>query len=420
MSTYNKLNFEEFTLPNKLHCVLYKNSSNPLVNVTLGYKVGAKDEASSQYGAAHLFEHLMFEGSANVGKNLHAKIVMDCGGRPNAFTMQDATVYFEDLPSNHLETALWLESDRMNGINLSEENVANQKNVVLEEKKQRYDNAPYGTFLEKIMGNIFKGTLYEHTTIGREEDIKNFSVTDAVDFHTKFYSPANAELVVCGDIDYDNTRKLIEKYFGDINKEKEIIRLPNSAPELESDINVTVEDNVVLEKFYIAYKIPKAGTKEEYVLDYFTKLFFNNKSSAIYKKLVYEKQLLKSIGAYKLSLLDSGVYIILGTLNPGKSREEAEQIIFDEMQSFINNEVSDYQIEKIRNELEFTNVSKLMSLNLIAKATVFNRIYFNDANRLNNELSEYNSVTKEDLKNTVGKYFVNAKKLRLNYIPKKT
>ena len=419
MSIDSKLIFEEFTLPNKLHCVLHRNTSNPLVNVTLGYKVGAKDEESNQYGAAHLFEHLMFEGSENVGKNLHAKIVMDCGGRPNAFTTQDATVYFEDLPSNHLETALWLESDRMNGIDLSEENVANQKSVVLEEKKQRYDNAPYGTFLPTVLKNIFKGTLYEHATIGREEDIKNFSVEDAIEFHTKFYSPANAELVVCGDIDFDDARKIIEKYFGDITKGKEIVRLQNSAPELESDISVTVEDNVVLEKFYITYRIPKSGTEEEYILDYFTKLLFNNKSSSLYKKLVYETQLLKSIGAYKLVMQDNGAYIIMGTMSPGKSREEAEKIIFDDIERFVNNDVSDYQIEKIRNELEFSHVGKLMSNNQIAKATVFNRMYFKDTGRLNNELSLYNSVTKNDLRNTVERYFVKAKKLRLNYIPKK-
>jgi zinc protease len=307
-----KLIFEEFSLPNKLHCVLHKNTSNPLVNVTLGYKVGAKDEEPGQFGVAHLFEHLMFEGSQNIPKSEHQKIVMECGGRTNAFTMQDATVYYEDIPANFLETALWLESDRMNEIDLTEENLDNQKKVVLEEKLQRYDNAPYGTFLAKTMKHIFPGSLYEHTTIGEAEHIKNFSRQDAIDFHHKYYSPANAELLISGDIDLENTKNLIEKYFGGINKSNGIIRKENKFTELTEDITETIEDNVMLEKFYISFKIPGAGSTEEYILEYFTKLVFNNKSSRLYKLLVYDKMLLKNISSFKFTIQDAGVYIILG------------------------------------------------------------------------------------------------------------
>lgn len=414
-----KLIFEEFSLPNKLHCVLHKNTSNPLVNVTLGYKVGAKDENPGQYGVAHLFEHLMFEGSKNIAKSEHQKIVMECGGRTNAFTMQDATVYYEDVPANFLETALWLESDRMLGINLTEENLENQKKVVLEEKLQRYDNAPYGTFLAKTMQNIFPGSLYEHTTIGEAEHIKNFSIEDAQEFHHNYYSPANAELLISGDIDIENTKKIIEKYFGGINKANGIIRKQNEFKELTENIEEVIEDNVMLEKFYIAFKIPGAGSNEEFILEYFTKLVFNNKSSRLYKLLVYDKMLLKNISSFKFSIQDAGVYIIIGTVNPGKSSEEANKIILDEIKAFSENEIKDYDMEKIRNELEFSQINKLISLNRINVAGVFNRMYFKDINKINEELSRYNSVTKEDLKNTIKKYFTEAKKVTLNYIPKK-
>lgn len=414
-----KLIFEEFSLPNKLHVTLHKNTSNPLVNVTLGYKVGAKDEEPGQFGVAHLFEHLMFEGSKNIDKSEHQKIVMDCGGRTNAFTMQDATVYYEDIPANFLETALWLESDRMNEINLSEENLDNQKKVVLEEKLQRYDNAPYGTFLLNTVKNIFKGSLYEHTTIGEAEHIRNFSLQDAINFHHKFYSPANAELLVSGDIDFDDTKKLVEKYFGGITKANGIIRKENKFIELTEDVTETVEDNVMLERFYISFKIPGAGSREEFILEYFTKLVFNNKSSRLYKLLVYDKMLLKNISSFKFSIQDAGVYIIIGTVNPGKSLEEAQRIILDEIKAFAEGDILDYDMDKIKNELEFSHMNKLISLNRINTASVFNRMYFNDVNRINEELSAYNSVTKEALKATIKKYFVDAKKVTLNYIPKK-
>lgn len=413
-----KLIFEEFSLPNKLHCVLHKNTSNPLVNVTLGYKVGAKDENPGQYGVAHLFEHLMFEGSKNIAKSEHQKIVMECGGRTNAFTMQDATVYYEDIPANFLETALWLESDRMLGINLTEENLKNQKKVVLEEKLQRYDNAPYGTFLAKTMKNIFSGSLYEHTTIGEAEHIKNFSIGDALEFHHKYYSPANAELLISGDIDIENTKGLIEKYFGGINKANGIVRKQNEFIDLTENVEEVIEDNVMLEKFYMSFKIPCAGSDEEFVIEYFTKLIFNNKSSRLYKLLVYDKMLLKNISSFKFSIQDAGVYIIIGTVNPGKSREEAQKIILDEIKSFCESDIKDYDMEKIKNELEFSQVNKLISLNRINVAGVFNRMYFRDINKINEELSRYNSVTKEDLKSTIKKYFIEAKRVTLNYIPK--
>lgn len=414
-----KLIFEEFSLPNKLHVTLHKNTSHPLVNVTLGYKVGAKDEEPGQFGVAHLFEHLMFEGSQNIPKSEHQKIVMDCGGRTNAFTMQDATVYYEDVPSNFLETALWLESDRMNAIDLTEQNLDNQKKVVLEEKLQRYDNAPYGTFLARTMKHIFPGSLYEHTTIGEAEHIKNFSRQDALDFHHKYYSPANAELLISGDIDMEQSKKLVEKYFGDINKANGIIRKENKFSELTEDVTETIEDNVMLEKFYISFRIPGAGSKEEFILEYFTKLVFNNKSSRLYKLLVYDKMLLKSISSYKFSIQDAGVYIIMGTVNPGKSKEDAQKMILDEIKSFSEGDIADYDMTKIKNEIEFNHINKLISLNRINVASVFNRMYFNDVNKINEELSHYNSVTKEDLKNTVKKYFTDAKKVTLNYIPKK-
>ncbi|MBS1514801.1 MAG: insulinase family protein, partial [Bacteroidetes bacterium] len=251
------------------------------------------------------------------------------------------------------------------------------------------------------------------------EHIKNFSREDAIDFHHKYYSPANAELLISGDIDIEKTKKLIEKYFGDINKANGIIRKKNSFTDLKEDVTMTIEDNVMLEKFYISYKIPGAGSREEFALEYFTKLVFNNKSSRLYKQLVYDKMLLKNISSFKFSIQDAGVYIIIGTVNPGKSGAEAQKIIADEIKNFAERNIADYDMEKIRNEIEFSQVNKLISLNRINVAGVFNRMYFNNINKINDELSAYNSVSKDDVQNTIKDYFVRGKKVTLNYVPKK-
>ncbi|MEO8666772.1 MAG: pitrilysin family protein, partial [Ignavibacteria bacterium] len=216
LTPQKSIDFREFDLPNGLHCILYKDNKNPIVNVTVGYKVGSKDEDENKKGIAHLFEHMMFQGSDNIQKNEHFKYVMKSGGICNAFTMQDVTVYYDLMPSNNLEMSLWLESERMNSLNISEDNLLNQKNVVIEEKKQVHDNAPYGTTFKNVFANVFRGSGYESAIIGEIEDIQSFSVKEATDFHNSYYSPENSVLIVAGDIDYDTAEKLIRKYFADI------------------------------------------------------------------------------------------------------------------------------------------------------------------------------------------------------------
>ena len=176
----NHIEFREFELKNGLHCILHKDNKLPVVNFTLGYKVGSKDELPGKKGIAHLFEHLMFQGSKNVGKNEHFGHLMKSGGTCNAFTMQDATIYYDNIPSNNIETALWLESDRMLSLNLNEENLLNQKKVVIEEKKQIIDNSPYGTMFNNVFKYVFKGSGYESPIIGNEKDINSFSVKEAI------------------------------------------------------------------------------------------------------------------------------------------------------------------------------------------------------------------------------------------------
>lgn len=412
-----KFDFKEFDLSNGLHCILYKDNNNPIVNVMLGYNVGSKDEDTNKKGIAHLFEHMMFQGSENVKKSQHFEYVMNSGGVCNAFTMQDATVYFESMPSGNLEMALWLESERMNSLDISEENLANQKSVVIEEKKQRYDNVPYGSMNHNIFRNVFKGSKYESPVIGEIEDINSFTVKEAKDFHYKYYSPKNSVLVIAGDIDNTKTEDLINKYFGGIKKDSEIIRNENKIIDINKDIDITIHDNVQLPILNLCYEFPEAGSKEEYTFEYFTEIFANNKSSRLYKKLVYDKKILKSIKALKFALKDGGIFILRAMLNPGIKPESIKNEILNEIKEFTLNGITKDEFEKTKNQLEFENTSKYSKLMNISVETVFNYFYFNDISRINTEINKYLSLSKQSIIDSVIEYIIGKNKLTISYLP---
>ncbi|MEO8211157.1 MAG: pitrilysin family protein [bacterium] len=412
-----KIEFKELDLSNGLHCVLYKDNNNPIVNVTLGYKVGSKDEGKNKKGIAHLFEHMMFQGSENVKKNQHFEYVMKSGGTCNAFTMQDATVYYELMPSNNLEMALWLESERMNSLDISEANLSNQKSVVIEEKKQRYDNAPYGMMFHNIFKNVFKGSDYESSVIGETNDINSFNVKEARDFHYNYYSPKNAVLIVAGDIDYNEAEDFINKYFSGIKKEIKINRNENIVKDLERDIDLKVYDNIQLPLLNICYQIPKAGSKEDYNFEYFGEIIANNKSSRLYRKLVYEKRLLKSIKALKYTLEDASVIAFRVMINPGTNVEDIKNEILNEFKDFAVNGITDSEFRKIQNQLEFDNTQKYLKLMNISFETVFNYLYYKDINRINSEIDNYLSVSKQDVIDSVNKYIIGKNKLTATYLP---
>lgn len=396
---------------------MHKDNSNPIVSVTVGYKVGSKDERKGLHGIAHLFEHMMFQGSENVKKNEHFGHVLRSGGSCNAFTMQDATVYFETLPSNGLETALWLESDRMNSLNITEENLENQKSVVLEEKKQVFDNAPYGNMFNDVFRNLFPGSGYEHSVIGTVEDITSFTVEGAVDFHSTFYSPCNSVLVVAGDIDYGVTEKLVRKYFEGLRRKCDIPRRPNEIVPVEENIVEVHYDNIQLPAINICYQIPAAGSHEVYVLDYFSEIMANSESSRLYKKFVYEEKLVRSLGIMNYPLANSGALMIKAYVNPGIDLNSVREKIMNEVKLFVVDGCSDREFEKVRNSLEFSSVAKHLKVQNIAVETVFNHLSFENAMRINEESERYLSVSKYEMPKVVEKYITEANSVVIDYLP---
>ncbi len=411
------LDFTEFTLPNDLHCILYKNNKLPIVNLTIGYNVGSKNEKENKKGIAHLFEHLMFQGSEHVKKNEHFTNIIKSGGTCNAFTMQDATVYFDIIPSHNLDMALWLEADRMNSLDLTEENLANQKSVVIEERKQRFENAPYGSLMANIFGYLFRNSPYDTSVIGEVDDINSFTVKEALEFHGNYYSPGNSVLIITGDIDISRAEESINKYFSHINKINRYKEPEIEIKPVKESENINIYDNVNLPLLCLAYQIPKSGSDEEYSLEYFTEIIANNKSSRLYKKLVYEKQMISSVKAMKLPLKDSGVLFFQAMINPGIDPAEVKKEIEDSINEFSEKGCSDNEFETIKNQLEFQNTAKILKLINISLSSVFSYLYFRDVERLNSEINKYLSVTKKNVTDSVKKYLTGRNKITLNYLP---
>jgi predicted Zn-dependent peptidase len=397
---------------------MHRDNNNPVVSVTVGYDVGSKDENKGNFGIAHLFEHMMFQGSANVAKNEHFGYVMKCGGSCNAFTMQDATVYFDTLPSNNLETALWLESDRMNSLDITHENLENQKSVVLEEKKQVFDNAPYGNLFNDIFSNLFAGSGYEHSVIGTEEDIRSFTVDGALEFHNKYYSPCNAILVVSGDIDCAEAEAMIRKYFSGLRTKCDIPRKENIISPLPENKVINRKDNIQLPAINVCYQIPKAGTREAYALEYFSEILGNSESSRLHRKFVYEKQMLKAIRLSNFTLRDAGALVIRAYVNPGFDVDKVRQEIMHEVDRFMDEGCTLEEFEKVRNGLEFGATAKHLKVQNIAVETIFNMIYFNDALRINEETERYLAVERAEVTETAQRYLDNSNNLIVNYTPR--
>jgi predicted Zn-dependent peptidase len=417
-NSFPGLKFTNFTLNNGLEVYLNKNCANPIVNITVGYKIGSKDEPEGKKGIAHLFEHLMFQGSENVKKMEHFGIVQECGGMANAYTMQDFTAYYDIVPSSHIETALWLESDRMISIDLSEENLENQKSVVIEEKKQRYDNEPYGTAIIKILENIFFNSGYSVSTIGIEEDIRSFKTQEAIEFHKTYYSPSNAVLIISGDIDYSKTEKIVEKYFGGIEKPAKIERKINRIEKYNKNEKITVNDNVSLKNIYLCWQTGLPGSSSEFAFDCFAEIFAGRKSSRLNIKYVRDEKIFKSISSALYQLQDSSVFITSGMLNPEIDENYAKSRLINEINSVLKEGISEQEFEKAKNLCFVSMLNKLSSIRSISFDSLYDYMYFGNPSEILKKLERLSNFRKEELVDSLKEYLRDDNYFELNYLPK--
>jgi len=415
----SKIEFEEYDLDNGLHVILHQDESTPIVAVTVTYHVGSKNERPDRTGFAHFFEHLMFEGTKNIDRGEYTKIVEKAGGTLNANTTSDRTLYYEILPSNQLELGLWLESERMLHAKVDSTGIATQKKVVIEEYKQRYENRPYGTVLVEASKRAFDVHPYQWTTIGAPEHIRAAEDKEFLEFYNTFYVPNNAVLTIAGDIDINETKQLVNKYFSGIPSGTNDIYRPTAVePIKEKEVRDTVYDNIQLPAVIQAYHLPALGTDDYYAVDLLSTLLSGGQSSRLNKTLVDEKQLALFAASFPLPFEDPGLALNYAIPNMGIDPKVLEDAMNDEIANVRTTLISDSELEKLKNQIENQIVNSNTTLASRAQNLAINYTFFKDANLVNTEIDKYMSVTKEDIKRVANKYFRDDNRVVLYYLPK--
>ena len=415
----NKINFEEFDLDNGLHVILHQDKTTPNVTVSVMYNVGSKHESPDRTGFAHFFEHLMFEGTENIDRGQYFKIVQNAGGTLNANTSSDRTYYYETLPSNQLELGLWLESERMLHAKVDSLGIATQKKVVIEEKKQSYDNRPYGTILQETMKRAFTEHPYHWTTIGDPEHIMAAKDEEFQQFYNKFYVPNNAVLVLAGDIEIDQAKGWIKKYFSDIPRGKQDLKYnPVVEPPLNGEVRDTVFDNVQLPLILQAYRTPAMGTDDYYALDMLSTLLSKGQSSRLYKSLVDDQQKAMQVASFPIGYKEPSLALTIALPNMGVETKDLEDAMDAEIEKIQDELISEKEFQKLKNQFENDIVKGNIRVSTRANTLARNYTYFGDANLINTELDKYLAVTREDIKRVANKYLTKDNRVVLYYLPK--
>ena len=404
--TANPIEFTEYDLDNGLHVILHEDHSTPIVAVTVMYHVGSKNEDPSRTGMAHFFEHLLFEGSEYIDRGEFDNYVENSGGVLNANTTQDRTFYYELLPSNQLELGLWLESERMLHAKIQQIGIDTQNEVVKEEKRMRVDNQPYGNLLEKTMEACYDEHPYKWTPIGSMEHLDAASHEDFMEFYNTFYVPNNATLSIAGDIDVEETIKLIEAYFADIPRGENEIPRPSVVEKKRTEERRSVvygKDRLPL--VVQAYPIPAQGTPDYYAVDMLNQVLSGGNSSRLNKRVVDEKQLAMYCGAFSFGLEDPGLTLAFAMVNMGSTPEDVEAAMNEEVDILKNELISERELHKLKNQIEANFVTANSSMAGIAESLANYHTYFGDANLINTEINRYLSITAEDIKRAANEYY---------------
>lgn len=413
-----RIQFEEYDLPNGLHVILHEDHSTPIVSVSVMYHVGSKNEDPQRTGFAHFFEHLMFEGTANIGRGEYMKIVQANGGVLNANTNQDRTYYFQTLPSNQLELGLWLEAERMLHAVIDSTGIETQRKVVKEEKKQNYDNRPYGQLLNVVFENAYTQHPYRWMPIGKEQYIDQAAYSEFMDFYKTFYVPNNAVLVLAGDFDPVQAKKWVDKYFAGIPKGTRPIPRPEvKEPAQSAEKRVTFYDKVQLPMVILAYHGPEMGSDDFYALDMATKILSNGASSRFQKQLVDREQKALASGAFAFPLEDPGLVLMFGIANMGVTAEDLENAMKVEIVKLLNEGASAEEFTKVQNQTETQFVAQNARLSGIAENLAASYTYFKNTALVNTELQKYQNVTLEDINRVARKYLVAENSLVVHYLP---
>jgi len=415
-----KVDFEEYDLSNGLHVILHQDNTAPVVTTAVMYHVGAKDENPERTGFAHFFEHLLFEGTENIDRGEWFKIVSANGGTNNANTNQDRTYYYEVFPSNNLALGLWMESERLLHPIINQIGVDTQNEVVKEEKRLRVDNSPYGQWTGQVFKNLFNEHPYRWTTIGSLDHLDAASLEEFQAFNKKFYIPNNAVLVVAGDFETENAKKLIENYFGSIPKGEAVVRTKIEEKPITSEVKIDFEDpNIQIPAVFTVYRTPAMTTRDARVLDMISTVLSDGKSSRLYKKLVDDEKKAMQVAAFSYSLEDYGAYIVLALPLGENTLDDLVSEMDEEIVKIQTELISEREFQKLKNKFENQFVNSNSSVEGIANSLARYYMLYDDINLINTEINIYNSITREEIREIAKKYLNPNQRLVLDYLPKK-
>jgi zinc protease len=414
-----KIPIQQFKLKNGLRVVLSEDHSAPTYSICVTYDVGSRDETSGHTGFAHLFEHMMFQGSENVGKGEHFILIENNGGGMNGTTNSDRTNYFETLPANQLDLGLFLESDRMKSLAVTQANLDNQRNAVQEERRLRVDNQPYGKTAEAISNTAYDNFGYKHSTIGSMSDLNAASLDELKTFFRIYYAPNNAVLALVGDFTSDEALAKVKKYFEDIPPQPAPARPDTTEPQQTSERRTSIEDGFAqVPRLDIVYKIPSYDAPDYMPLNVLMGILGSGQSSRLYQKLVKEKEVAANVFANAAARRATGLATVIALLKPGGKMEDVEKAVYEEVEKVQTEPVADWELEKMRLKYRHDHAAQMSGTLARAVSLAYYTVAWNDPNVINTEESRLDAVNKEDLLRVAKKYLTPANRSVITTIPK--
>jgi zinc protease len=404
-----KVEFTDTTLDNGLRVIIAPDHAAPVIAVSLTYNTGSRNEKQGRTGFAHLFEHMMFEGSANVGKGEHMLLVQNYGGSLNGSTNNDQTNYFEELPKNQLDMALFLESDRMRALNITQANLDNQRNAVQEERRLRVDNQPYGKSSEELDSMAYDNFAYHHSVIGSMDDLNAATLDDVKDFFRIYYAPNNVVMVIAGDLDPKDTLAKVKKYFGGIPRQPSPPAVDMKEPDHDKERRKTMNDALArLPQYRAVYNIGPGNTPDTYALQILSSVLSNGRSSRLYQHLVHDKQLALNAGAFAQARRGPGLFNVVALPRPGVKIEDVEKALDEEIEAIKKDGVTQEEMNKVHTQLLRQAIQTRSSMLGIANQLGTATIFYNDPNLINSAYEKLIAVTPEQVKLAAQKYLVPA------------
>jgi len=413
------VDLKETRLANGLRVITLEDHSAPVIAVAVTYNVGSRNEKQGRTGFAHLFEHMMFQGSENVGKSEHFMLIQNNGGTMNGTTNEDRTNYFEALPANQLELALYLESDRMRSLEVNQTNLDNQRNVVQEERRIGLDNAPYGKSGETQQELMYDNFAYKHDTIGSMADLNAASVEDVRAFFKMYYAPNNAVLTLVGDFKTADALATIKKYFEVIPRQADPPAVDMSEPEQKAERRASVDDLLArLPRVAVAYKTVPGNTPDFYALQVLANALGGGSSSRLNQKLAREKEMVTNIGSNAQETRGVGGFYVTATLRPGVKTDDVESAVYEEIARLQKEQIADWELQKAKNGARRNFINGLQSSLARANSIGQYAVYYGDPNLINTRLDKVAAVTKDDVQRVANKYLVQTNRTVVITVPK--